>query len=194
MRSRSEAQGSPHSMALSVHPPRYPLLMLNQETNCFVAPPGSPPGSPPGFRGSPPSLHRGSAHRHRPLLVFAHATGGGEGVLKPFSTKNWHLLRGAGACVLCDILSGNLHVRLVSGIVGRRTGSQGAKHGNEDCEIPLRGRRSYFPRRRHLASTSWPRTQRERSLYGSGILGPLACVTAASETDCSIGAGRLTSA
>lgn len=56
---------------------------------------------------SPPVLHhvlrRDSGALHRvstefqlavigPLLVFAHAAGGGEGVLNPFPTENWHLV------------------------------------------------------------------------------------------------------
>ena len=38
-------------------------------------------------------------------------------MLSPFLPENWHLLSGAGARVLCVILSRNLHVGLVSLIV-----------------------------------------------------------------------------
>ena len=39
-------------------------------------------------------------------------------MLSPFLPENWHLLSGAGARVLCVILSRNLHVGLVSLHVG----------------------------------------------------------------------------
>src|SRR2546427_1325690 len=115
-----------------------PLLMLNQETRCLV----SPPVLHHVLRRDSGALHRVSTEFQLavigPLLVFAHAAGGGEGVLNPFPTENWHLLSAAGACVLCDILSGNLHVRPVSLIVVSATEWGGDFHGLEQRDMPDR--------------------------------------------------------